>query len=61
MEIDKKLHNKWIELLKSDWALKRILALKKDRSIHLSIDHRKLKAVSVKGSYPMEQADEYLN
>ena len=60
-EIDRMLQHDNIELSTSDWAFPIVLSFKKDGSLRLCVDYRKLNAVSTNDAYPMPRIDDMID
>ena len=45
----------------SDWASPMVVVQKKDRSLHLCVDYRRLNAVSRVDPYPMPRVDDLID
>ena len=60
-ELAEMLENGIIEELSSGWALPIVLVPKKDKSLRLCVDYRRLNAVSKVEAYPMPRIDELID
>jgi hypothetical protein len=60
-ELDAMLDCGIIELSRSEWSFPVVLVPKKDGSIRLCVDYRKLNTVSKSDSYPMPRVDELID
>ena len=61
MEIDRLRSLKAVRLSNSPWASPIVMARKKDGSIRMCVDYRKLNAVTKRDSYPLPRLDEALD
>lgn len=50
-----------IEPAQTRWASPSVLSIRKDGTIRLCVDYRKLSAITVRVSYPLARADECVN
>ena len=57
IQLDELIELKFIEKSVSPWGAPVLFAKKKDRTMRLCIDYRKLNAVTVKNKYPMPRID----
>lgn len=60
-EVQKMLKAGVIESIQSEWASPVFLVPKPDGSICFCVDHRRLNAVIIKGTYPLSRMDECLD
>lgn len=61
MEIDKMLEADVIEPSTSEWAAPIVFAPKKDGSLRFYVDYRRLNAVTIRDSYPIQRIDECID
>jgi len=60
-ELDEMLENGIIEPSTSEWSAPVVLVRKKDRSLGLCVDYRRLNQVSQMDAYPMPRVDELID
>ena len=58
-ELDEMLHHSIIERSTSDWASPMVVIQKKDKSLRLCVDYRKLNALSQGDAYTMPRVDDH--
>ena len=60
-EIDRMLHAGVIEPTSAEWASPVVFVPKKDGTMRFCLDYRKLNAVTVRDSYPLQRMDEFID